>query len=106
MADEMRECSDCGEKYRLTRDKPGKIDVCGKCGLKAGEVERLGGNMVYTHKTAPALEIKPLSEAEAFARKTRRFGAGVTQSLCESKGRHEKTMFKDGTWMKNEPLKD
>lgn len=43
---------------------------CVRCAEE--RVERLGGNPVWTHKTAPEVEIKPESEAQAFASKTRR----------------------------------
>ena len=41
--------------------------------------------MIYEHKTGAYIEVKPLGEAEAFAKKTKRWGAGVTRSLVESK---------------------
>jgi hypothetical protein len=33
--------------------------------------------MVYLHKTAPTIEIKPMGDAKRMARKTSRWGAGV-----------------------------
>lgn len=41
--------------------------------------------MVWEHKTAPELELKPMQEAKKFARKQERFGAGVTKCLTEPK---------------------
>lgn len=105
MADEIRECSECGARYRLTRQKPGRIDQCGACGQRAGEVERVGGNMIWHHKTGPEIEIKSRSAAQAFAATTRRLGAGVTASLCQSKAGAEKELFKDGQWTPAVPLK-
>jgi hypothetical protein len=104
MASDIRECAECGNRYRLTQDKPGKINVCGDCG-RAGEVERAGGNMIWHHKTGPEIEIKSRSQAEAFAGKTRRLGAGVTASLTQSKTAAEAELFKNGQWMKTEPMK-
>lgn len=40
--------------------------------------------MVWSHKTAPEIEIKPMDEAKAFAKKTKRFGPGVTKCLTTS----------------------
>jgi hypothetical protein len=105
MADDIRECSECGARYRLTRQKPGRIDQCDRCGQRAGEVERVGGNMIWHHKTGPEIEIKSGTAARDFAAKTRRLGAGVTASLCESKAGAEKELFKHGQWMSTEPLK-
>ena len=79
----MRNCSKCKAEYVLKLDKPGLIHHCPKCSVE--KVERLGGNMIYSHKTAPDLEIKPISKAVEFAGKQRRFGAGVTCCLTQSK---------------------
>jgi hypothetical protein len=79
----MRKCSKCKKDYLLTLDKPGLIHHCPKCSTE--RVERLGGNMIYSHKTAPDIEIKPISRAVEFASKQRRFGAGVTCCLTQSK---------------------
>jgi hypothetical protein len=35
-------------------------------------VARLGGNMVWSHKTGPVIEVKPMAKAKRFARLTRR----------------------------------
>lgn len=48
--------------------------------------------MVWHHKTAPELEIKPMSDAKDFASKTRRFGFGTTMSITQQK---EKPMKRD-----------
>ena len=49
-------------------------------------VERVGGNMLWEHKTGAVIEIKPESEAQAFAKKTRRFNynacIGVSSPLA------------------------
>ena len=74
-----RQCSKCFGAYVLTPDKPGLIHHCPECSRET--TERLGGNMVYSHKTAPEIEIKSISDAKVFAKKQRRFGAGVTQCL-------------------------
>ena len=36
-------------------------------------VERIGGNMIWSHKTGAEIELKPEGEATAFALRTRRF---------------------------------
>lgn len=81
-----KECVNCGEEFYPKRDKPGKIDECWTCGRKSEkDIVKLGGNMIWEHKTAPTIEIKPLSEARSFAKKTRRFGAGVLASITQPK---------------------
>lgn len=99
-----RECSRCGGTYRLTRDKPGKIDVCHRCGSITETEARVGGNMVWQGKHAPEIEIKPMRAAQRFASKTRRLGAGVTASMIVSKKQAESELFHNGQWMKNDPL--
>ena len=102
-----RICIDCGEEFKITLDKPGRINQCAECGESTeldGE-ERLGGNMIYTGKQAPEIEIKPISRAQDFAGKTQRFGAGVTMSICESKGAAERSLFSKGQWMSTESLR-
>jgi DNA-directed RNA polymerase subunit M/transcription elongation factor TFIIS len=77
-------CIHCGGAIEHRQDKPGKINECAKCGLHR-DVPRVGGNMIWTSKQAPEIEIKSLTEARSFARKTKRFGAGVTRSIVQSK---------------------
>jgi hypothetical protein len=101
---ELLICRDCGEEYRLERDKPGYATQCWDCGAKSETTAKVGGNMVYTSKQAPELEIKSMAEAKKFNRQTRRFGAGVTASLVVNKGAAERSQFKHGTWMKDDSL--
>lgn len=101
----VRECSRCGGSYRLTRDKPGKIDVCHQCGSITETTARVGGNMVWDGKQAPEIEIKPMKDAVKFNSKTRRLGAGVTASLCVNKKQAESELFRNGQWMSDEVLK-
>ncbi|MDE2100014.1 MAG: hypothetical protein KGL39_22360 [Patescibacteria group bacterium] len=72
-------CKHCSKEFKPFPGKPGYINECPGC--VKGDVEKLGGNMIWSHKTAPEIEIKPLNEAKRFARKTRRIGTTVTQSL-------------------------
>ena len=102
--DAPRECTRCGKEYHLTRDKPGKIDVCWPCGAASETTTRVGGNMIWTGKQAPEIEIKPMREVKRFNSKTKRLGAGVIASLCVSKKKAEKELFHNGQWMKNDPL--
>lgn len=83
---ELRVCRDCGDEFELVvgAPKPGFVDQCPGC---ATEVPLLGGNMIWSHKTAPEIEVKTLVEARAFARLQKRLGAGVSRSLVESKKR-------------------
>lgn len=91
----MPKCRDCENNFSLYKGKPGFVNQCAPCGEQtedeSGE-ERLGGNMIYMHKTGAQIEIKPLRKAMIFAEKTRRLGAGVTASITESKLFHEKNL--------------
>ena len=78
-------CRDCGKEFTEILGKPGFMNQCQECSLFQSEPEPIGGNMVWEHKTAPRLELKPLSAAVAFAKQTERYGAGVTKCLVESK---------------------
>lgn len=75
-------CRNCGEEFVPRPNKPGYVDQCENC---ATDVPKLGGNMIWSHKTAPDLEIKPLAQARQFAKLQARIGAGVTRSLIQSK---------------------
>jgi len=41
--------------------------------------------MVWSHKTAPELEIKPMREAILFARLQKRFGVGPLRAIVQAK---------------------
>lgn len=75
-------CRDCGEEFRSTPGKPGYINQCRNCAV---DVPLVGGNMIYEHKTAPYIEIKPSVDAKAFAKASRRFGFGVTVAISQSR---------------------
>lgn len=79
----LKICRECESEFILTPNKPGKIFHCPACSSET--VERLGGNMVFLHKTASTIEIKPASRAIQFAEMTKRFGAGVTKCITTSK---------------------
>ncbi len=53
-----RICSECGTEYNelLRLGKPGKITECPECASE--EVEKYKGFMIFSHKTAPEIEIK------------------------------------------------
>ena len=106
LSTETRTCVDCNAEYKLTLNKPGRINQCSDCGelSELDTEERLGGNMIYTGKQAPEIEIKPISLAQDFAGKTQRFGAGVTMSICQSKSAAERSLFSKGQWMSTELL--
>ena len=78
-----RTCSNCNEAFILKPDKPGNINHCPDCSFEP--FERLGGNMTWHHKTAPELQIRPLSQAQYLAKQQKRVGTGVTQCLVERK---------------------
>lgn len=87
----MRNCRFCTEPFTPLPGKPGHIDVCyaTECqrhdAKQTPEPDKLGGNMVWDHKTAPELEIKPLARAQAFAKLTRRTGCGPLRAITQSK---------------------
>ena len=66
------QCRDCGRNFQPFHGKPGFINQCEEC---ATDVPLIGGNMIWEHKTAPGIEIKPLVEAQVFARAQRRSSA-------------------------------
>lgn len=101
---DTRICIDCGNEYKLTANKPGKVNQCFQCGSKSETTARVGGNMVYDGKHAPEIEIKSMKEAKRFNAKSRRLGAGVTASLTVSKKGAEKDLFASGQWMSDESI--
>jgi len=76
-------CRDCGEEFQFKRDKPGYVNQCEDC---AEDVERVGGNMIWSHKTAPEIEIKPMEQAKQFAKASKRFGVVSTSVLMRTGG--------------------
>src|SRR5579863_8276208 len=82
-------CRNCGEEFVV---RPGKLGCIDQCVLCATDIPLLGGNMIWAHKTAPEIEIKSMVEAKAFAKKTRRFGAGVTCCLTQSQEMAHKSL--------------
>lgn len=83
MTTTQKTCVKCSDEFMLSQGKPGKINECPACSVET--VDKLGGNMIYTHKTAPYIEVKSLVMAKRFAKLTARRGAGVTMSLCENR---------------------
>ena len=41
--------------------------------------------MIWTHKTAPTIEIKPMPQAIQFARLQKRFGVGPLRAIVQQK---------------------
>jgi hypothetical protein len=79
-------CRDCNKEFaEKLPASPGFRNQCPTCSLSQPEPEPIGGNMIWDHKTAPYIELKPMKEAKRFAAQTKRFGAGVTCCLVESK---------------------
>jgi hypothetical protein len=80
-------CRDCNKEFaEKLPGAPGFRNQCSTCSLTQPEPEPIGGNMIWDHKTAPYIELKPMKEAKRFAAQTKRLGAGVTSCLLESKG--------------------
>lgn len=89
-------CRTCHEEFDFFEGKPGYRNQCTLC---ACDVAKVGGNMVWSHKTAPELEIKPMKEARRFAAQTRRLGAGVIRSITERKTTFEEDRYNSLTNM-------
>lgn len=80
----------CRTCHREFPEKPlgsrGYRNQCLSCSDAQEEPEKTGGNMIWEHKTGPYIELKPISKAKTFARRTRRLGGvGVTASITEPK---------------------
>jgi hypothetical protein len=80
----IRECRHCGTSYDTRTKTKGFIYLCEEC--SAPDVELHGGNMIWEHKTAPYIEIKPLGEAERFASKqVRSSAASPLRNMCQAR---------------------
>lgn len=93
-----KQCSICERPYKLTQSKPGLVSQCWDCGQEyedEKDIQRVGGNMIWLHKTGPEIEIKSMEKTKLFAKMTKRLGAGVTMSLCVSKTLLEQQMDMD-----------
>lgn len=75
-------CRTCGEEFISYPNKPGYINQCTDC---AEDVPKLGGNMIWEHKTAPYIEIKSLQEAKRFAKLNKRNCCGPLSSIIVPK---------------------
>jgi len=87
---DSRICQKCGADFVLRPGKPGLINQCPDC---ATDIAKVGGNMIWSHKTAPELEIKSMVEAKIFARATNRFGAGPLRAITQSKEQAHKSLI-------------
>ena len=80
MATTMRLCDECDAEIPAARlAAMPRTRWCVACA--ESRTELLGGNMVWHHKTAPQLELKPISEARVFASKTRRHAPTASLGL-------------------------
>lgn len=91
-------CRHCKTKFEWDgQPKAGFVD---ECGCKVTEEEELvGGNMIYTGKTGPELELKPLSKAKVFAFCSKRYGASITKTLITQ--RENRTGYDTSSIAKN-----
>ena len=78
-----RTCSVCDKQFTELPNKPGLVHQCPNCSIETTEC--VGGNMIWTHKTGPSIEIKSMKEAKNFARLQSRFGVGPLRSIVEAK---------------------
>lgn len=83
----MKECRDCGREFKPMPGKPGYIDQCPNCSKP--ELDVYGGNMVWHHKTAPELEIKPLAAAKRFSKLQARSGSGPLRSITTARENYQ-----------------
>jgi len=75
-----RTCIKCGLDYELTPNKPGLITTCWDCSIET--TQRIAGQMIWEGKHTPVLQLMSKKKAAEFARKTKRFGAGVSCALA------------------------
>lgn len=78
----IKSCKDCGEEFNWYPGKPGYINQCEEC---SDDVPLQGGNMIWDHKTAPYIEIKPMKDALIFAKQTSRRNCGPLTSIVQRK---------------------
>lgn len=52
-------CTNCFCEYNRNEriGKPGKLTHCPECADEIGDVQVYTGNMIYSHKTAPSIQI-------------------------------------------------
>lgn len=52
-------CSNCKAEYdkKERLGKPGLISHCSDCAEEIGDIQQYTGNMIWSHKTAPSLQI-------------------------------------------------
>lgn len=83
-------CRVCHEVFDLKPGKPGYANVCVPCtaAKPPREPAMVGGNMIWSHKTAPSIEIKSMKAAKRFAKLQRRRGPGPLSSIVEVREPH------------------
>lgn len=67
-------CAKCGRSFKLDPSKRGYANHCPTCSMEDNEVSKVGGNMIWDHKTAPYIEIKSMRAAKNFERLRSRGG--------------------------------
>lgn len=52
-------CSKCSSEYEKSEriGKPGKLIHCPSCAEEEQDIEKYTGNMIFSHKTAPSIQI-------------------------------------------------
>jgi hypothetical protein len=52
-------CSNCNAEYNKKEriGKPGLVTHCNECAEEEGDVQQYTGNMIWSHKTAPSIQI-------------------------------------------------
>lgn len=73
-----RVCVNCEEEF-LVNPKQIRADLCPSCHLALGikeKVDRVGGSMIYEHKTAPTIQLFPTIRKAARFERSKRFQFG------------------------------
>lgn len=77
-------CIKCHNEFVPLADHPGYVNVCVDC--SKGDVPRLMAKVAWSGKHTVEIEVTTnRREAERFNALQKRYGVGVTKSLCESK---------------------
>lgn len=68
-------CVKCGDEYNVYKGKPGFINECTPCGRDSESgMTKLGGVMIYSHKTAGEIQLLPMASAKRFVKISARSG--------------------------------
>jgi hypothetical protein len=78
-----RECIICGREFTLDRNSKGYANRCFLCNENVEEPERLGAEVSWSGKHTVEINIVPLSVAQKFNAKNKRFGVSILSSIAQ-----------------------